>query len=103
VHALRGRHYKWSFGGDVRDVYIFGAGSDVVSETVRALREASIMRHKGEWVNYFNFVSKQPYFPRENGVLILVARELRDGTPLAWLFCFANRFGVSSPIRPQQR
>jgi len=90
VYTLRGRRYKWTLDNDVRDAYIFEVGSDVVNKAVRALRKASIMRHKDEWTKYFDFVSRQPYFPRENGVLILAARELRDGTPLAWLFCLAK-------------
>jgi len=79
VYKLRGKRYKrFLKNREMRYVYIFDVGSGVISEAVKVLREMSILRHGEYWVNYFDFVSRQVYFPRASGLLVAEIIDLKD-------------------------
>jgi len=89
VYVLRGKRYRRAVDGEVRYVYLFDVGSDVAGEAARILREAAMVRLKGGWAEYFEFMSRQRYFPRESGVLAVEATE-DGGNIWVWLFCIAK-------------
>jgi len=89
VYALKGKRYRRAVDGEVRYVYLFDVGRGVVGEAVRILREVAMVRLKGGWAEYFEFMSRQQYFPRESGVLAVETTE--HGSDIwVWIFCVAG-------------
>jgi len=71
-------------------VYVVNVGIDVLKEVMRILREMSMKRHGEYWYKYFDFVSKQEYFPRGPSILLVSVVE-REGWPEVRVFCFSKK------------
>jgi len=71
-------------------VYIVNVGTGVLKEVMRILREMSMKRQGEYWYKYFDFVSKQEYFPRGPSVLLVNVVEWEDW-PEVRAFCFSKR------------
>ena len=79
MYKLKGKRYKkFSKKWDVSYVYIFDVENDIAGEAVKVLREMLILRHGEYWVKYFDFVSRQAYFPRTSGLLVAEIVHLED-------------------------